>query len=209
MVRGGSAPTLDAIRRQNMPGRRTNVAGATVADRRLWNTYMFWARSSVAESIPPELDMADDRNRLSATRARSLQAILFSCFMLEYRLRRVYEVLGLQTRKRDTIWALLDSMPSRLSAVRSLNRTKIRLPAEWARIRKRLQHLLELRNVIAHGRYAEVKSLLRKRPSRLVAEACRGYNAVIDAVRILNVAIGAETLRGTELRRYYRRLKAK
>src|SRR5690349_11624323 len=87
----------------------TSPAGETPQDIQLWNTYLFWALSaaSPSKSRVRLLPITKPANRIKKSTARNLQAILFAAFALEYRLRRIYDFLGLQVRKNDTLGALL------------------------------------------------------------------------------------------------------
>jgi hypothetical protein len=85
-----------------MPATRKAVPGDTQIEKRLWNTYLYWARAAVAPEIDPTLEISKAANGLPTARAQAPQAIVFSAFVLEFRLKLVYDYLGIAFRKRDT-----------------------------------------------------------------------------------------------------------
>jgi hypothetical protein len=186
------------------------IAGITDEDRKLWNTYLFWARGAVDPGTPSNraLDIAKQRRRVRATDARALQAILFTVFALEYRLKRIYEVLGLKPRKRDTLGTLINNFRHRVESARRLDRSGlVRLPPEWSRVHQRLSKLNDLRNAIAHGNYAKVIAEVSSRPRAMPRLARTSYNVLVDVIRITNNAIGYDLRTKREIVKYYRRLK--
>jgi hypothetical protein len=182
-----------------------NLAGAAAADQRLWNTYVYWGRSSFKDPVD-HLDIADPNQRLPQREADALQAILFTAFSLEYRLRSVYESLGLAVRKRDGLAALLTNLQPRLEGKPGFTGKPITFPPEWVSVRARLQTLLEARNRIAHGNREPVSEMLRD-TTRLWRTATDGHNAFIDAVRIISVSLGYDRRVGREQAQYYSRLQ--
>lgn len=179
-----------------------NIAGATDEDRRLWNSYVYWARESLGP-VPDTFIVADPDARLSAADASALRAILFTAFALEYRLRSVYEALSLSVRQRDGLGTLLGNLQRRTEGRVGLNRRRIAFSAEWAAVKLRLDNLVSLRNRVAHGKRGPVAELLRDAEPSLSAQAVDGYNALIDAIRVINLAIGYESRRGKALDNYY------
>src|SRR5262245_8188021 len=109
--------------------RMTNLAGSGSDDIRVWNTYLFWALEAHGSPIPASLDIAKQENRLDARRAGGLQAIVLAAFVLEYRIKRVYDLQGVTYGPTDTLGALLKNFQSRLEAThRSDNGRRVRLP---------------------------------------------------------------------------------
>jgi hypothetical protein len=186
-----------------------NIAGGDARDQRLWNTYVFWARAAFPEPIPANVTIGNASARLALERQRSLQAIVFSTFALKYRLRSVYAALGIQARRRDGLWELSSNLQSRTRSSRGLDGKPIRFAAEWRQVLPRIQKLLELRNKIAHGNSRSVATLLVARSPSIKLQARRGYNTFIDAVRVINLAIGYEDRRGADLRDYYKAMKVR
>ena len=187
-----------------------DVAGRADEDRKLWNTYLFWARAAVDSGTSSKrgLDIARPRKRVRATDAKALHAILFTSFALEYRLKRIFEVLGLKPRKRDTLGVLINNFQRRVETATRLDRIDlVRLPPEWSRIHQRLVKLNELRNAIVHGNYAKVIAEVSSRPRALPRLAQTSYNVLVDAIRITNNAIGYDPRTKREGVKYYRRLK--
>jgi hypothetical protein len=144
---------------------------------------------------------------VSAVEDAQLRAIAHSAFALEYRLRSAYDAVGLTVAPKVGLWPLLDQFASRATGRPGIGGKKVRLPKEWDRLLVRLKHLADLRNRIAHGRKDGVRSLREQRRPSLRIEARRAYNSFVDAVRVVNGAIGNETRHGVELRRYYADLK--
>jgi hypothetical protein len=142
--------------------------------------------------------------------SQHLQALVFAAFVLEYRIKRIYEVLGLAFRKRDTLGVLLGNFKRRVETGRRLNdQRQVRLPREWMSIEKKLSRLNKYRNQIAHANYNELLTVLPpdSRLSRALARSC--FNAVVDAIRVTNRAIGYEDRSARDARRVYARLKVK
>jgi hypothetical protein len=190
-----------------MPATRKAVPGDTQIEKRLWNTYMHWARAAAAPEIDPTLEISKAANRLPAAHAQALQAILFSAFVLEFRLKLVYDYLGIAFRKRDTLGSLLQHFRTRLEQTPRLDTGRpIRFPVEWGLVERRLRALVTLRNDIAHANQASVLLLLGKSTTSLKVEARRSFNAVVDAIRIIHRATGNESMSLSETRTHYRRL---
>ena len=134
--------------------------GNTSEDKKLWHTYVFWAYAP-ARSLagpPPQGKQpphaADPNNRLRESLARALQTILFSSFVLDYRMRRVFEAFGLHLRPKTTLGPLLNCFWPRLAVVDRLDKNgKCLPPPEWSICEPDLQHLVRLRNDIAHANY--------------------------------------------------------
>ena len=190
----------------------TSPAGETLQDKQLWHTYLFWALSAAAtgKSKPKALQISKQANRVKRSTARNLQAILFAAFALEYRLKRIYEILGLHVRRNDTLGALLRNFPHRIATARRIDgKGYVRLSKEWTSIQKRLEKLCQWRNAIAHANYKQVLILLPSdtRKSRNQARDC--YNAVIDTIRVTNRAIGYDADSWKADRKYYARLRIK
>jgi hypothetical protein len=185
-------------------------AGETPQDIQLWNTYLFWALSAASpdNSKVSGLVITKRANRIRNSTARNLQVILFAAFALEYRLKRIYEVLGLQVRRNDTLGALIRNFQKRMATARRPDgKGYVRLSSEWVSLEKRLLRLCQWRNAIAHANYKQVLTLLPSdsRKSRTQARDC--YNAVVDTIRVTNRAIGYDSDSRREDRKYYARLR--
>ena len=187
-----------------------NIAGETKDDQRLWNTYLYWARGTLDPTTTKNhvLNISRQGQRIPASAATSLQIILFVSFALEYRLRRVYEVLGLRSRKRDGLGILIDNFRKRIEAMPRLDGAGlIRLPPEWARVQARLIELNRLRNALVHGNYASVLRETAVNPRKIRQKARASFNALVDTIRIINQAIGYDTGKQRKTRAYYQQLK--
>jgi hypothetical protein len=189
--------------------RPISVAGDTPEDQQLWHTYFFWPRAILSPSATRKLRTNGVFKRLPRSRSSHLQAIVFAAFALEYRLKRIYEVLGLSYRDKDTLGALLANFRRRVeTAARLDGRGPVRLPAEWASVESRLKRLNTIRNHIAHANYRKLLALVPSdtRASRAIARQC--VNALVDAIRVTNRALGGyDRLTPSEARRYYSRLR--
>jgi hypothetical protein len=182
-----------------------NLAGASDADKRIWNSYVYWARS--AFGLPPsDLAISNPELRLPAEEEKLLHAIVFAVFALEYRLRSVYMLLNLSVRRHDGVMSLLDNLEHRTKGIERKGK-QITFPNEWKKVRGNLKKLVELRNHIAHGKRQDVSKLLRDAKPPLKAQAVEGYNALVDAIRIINVAISYDTKTGADLTKYYAKLQ--
>lgn len=193
-----------------MPTGLINIAGQSEGDQRLWNTYLFWARGTLDPTTRKNrsLDISKARQRIPASTATSLQIILFVAFALEYRLKRIYEVLDLGSRKRDGLGTLIQNFRRRLEVTPRLDDAGlIRLPPEWTRVQKRLEELNRLRNALVHGKYDEVLKSIAVEPRKMRQVARASYNALVDVIRITNQAIGYDTGKQRKTRAYYKQLK--
>src|SRR5262249_37711330 len=151
-------------------------------DQRLWNTYLYWARGTLDPTTKknPALDISSQNQRIPASTATSLQIILFVSFALEYRLRRVYQVLGLRFRKRDGLGTLIDNFRQRVEVMPRLDGGGlIRLPREWARVHANLKELNRLRNALVHGNYASVLKETAVEPWKIRQKARTSFNALV------------------------------
>jgi hypothetical protein len=177
----------------------------------VWHTYVYWARSALDPGTAHRsLMISKASTRLRRSTSQHLQALVFAAFVLEYRIKRIYEVLGLAVRKRDTLGLLLENFKHRIeTATRLDNRGLVRLPREWTSIEKKLRQLSDLRNQIAHANYKKVLTILPSdsRRSRALARSC--FNAVVDAIRVTNQAIAYDGRSAGEARRAYAKLKVK
>jgi hypothetical protein len=170
--------------------------GNTLEDKKLWNTYVFWAHEparSLAGSPPQgkQSALADDpKNRVSESLAKALQTILFSSFVLDYRMRRVFEAVGIHLRPRTTLGPLLSCFWPRLAVIDRLDKNgKCLPPPEWSSCEPDLQHLVQLRNDIAHADYKATLQAFSGGPTPDCV-ACQLYNSVVEAVKLINIGTG-------------------
>lgn len=187
-----------------------NIAGQSERDQLLWNTYLYWARGTLDPTTRKNrsLDISKARRRIPASTATSLQIILFVSFALEYRLKRIYEVLGLSSRKRDGLGTLIDNFRRRVEVTPRLDGAGlIQLPPEWTRVQRRLEELNRLRNALVHGNYAKVLEAIAVEPRKIRQVARGSFNVLVDVIRITNQAIGYDTGKHRKTRAYYQRLK--
>jgi hypothetical protein len=136
-------------------------------------------------------------------KCEALSTVLLSSFMLEYRLRRVLEAMGVQLRQRTTLGPLLDLFWNRLARVPRLDGNgNCAQPSEWRRCERTLRDLVGLRNALAHADYKKTLAHFGKtrRPGRT---ALKYDNAVVDAVRLINQGTGSDPQRNAGQRRAY------
>jgi hypothetical protein len=190
-----------------MPKNKTRLDGGR-ADRKLWHTYVFWAHRQALlceDAVEPAAQAISDnpKNRVSEGLSDALSTVLFSSFVLEYRLRRVLEILGVQLRPRTTLGPLLDLFWKRLASVPRLDgKGNCSPPSEWKRREPTLRELVALRNHLAHADY--VRTLTRFGPRRRPGRAAlKYYNSVVDAIRLINQGIGSDPDRTAMQRKQY------
>jgi hypothetical protein len=178
------------------------------SDRRLWHTYVFWARRQAMKcegAITSGTEAISDnpQNRVPDRLSDALSTVLLSSFMLEYRLRRVLEAMGVQVRMRTTLGPLLDLFWNRLATVPRLDgKGHCAPPPEWKRCERTLRDLVGLRNGLAHADYQRTLGGFGKR-RRPGTAALKYYNAVVDAVRLINQGTGSDPQRNANQRRSY------
>jgi len=187
--------------------------GNTDDDIKLWHTYVFWARHSAKSltGIQPRVKQAamvdDSNNRTSESVANALQTILFSSFVLDYRMRRVLQAMGIDLRPRTTLGPLLNCFWPRLAVIDRLDKNgKCLPPPEWGSCEPDLQHLVRLRNDIVHADY---KATLHAFSSASTPDsvACQLYNSVVEAVKLINIGTGYDVRSRTDIDAYFEPLK--
>jgi hypothetical protein len=187
-----------------------NFAGPSPADIRLWNTYLYWARAELAPTTTRVLRIGSLQNRIHPRRAQALRAIVLAAFVLEYRVKRVYDELGVAYGPKDPLGALLDNMTARLQARSRLDgRGLIRLPRTWPALHTKLLSLKDLRNDIAHAKYVKLRSLLPLSPARMLRRAQTHFNVVMRALKVLNIATGYDTQTPAQRRLNYDSLRVR
>ncbi len=185
--------------------------GSTDSDRNLWHTYVYLARKHAIRSggqpAGRKRAFVDYRmNRVSESLAEALQAVLFSCFALEYRLRRALAAMdpSLQPEQNlaclvDTFWALLRNTD------RCDGKGKCAAPKEWPKCKAELKKLIRLRNKIAHANYEKVLGFVGREDSLVLARSY--YNAVVDAIMLINIGTGYDPRPLDDIEEYFRPLK--
>ncbi len=185
--------------------------GDTPADRKLWHSYVYWAReraSMSASAVPARGAIVDDAgNRVDATISKALHAILFTSFALEYRLKRVLISMNVPFCQKETFGPFLNKFWGRLASVTRLDGQGSCLPpSDWLTIEPDLKRLVKLRNHIAHANYTDTLQFLSQTssPTEQVRDL---YNAAIQAIRLVNEGTGYDTRSRKELDEYFEPLK--
>ena len=185
--------------------------GDSQDDRKLWHTYLYWARERAMTSpsaIPvPGVIVDDPVNRVDSSIGKSLQAILFSSFAIEYRLKRVLICMNVVFQKKETLGPFLEKFWIRLRAVARFDGCgNCSPPASWQGLEPHLKRLVDLRNNIVHANYTETLNFLSvgTNPQQ---QARDFYNYVVDAIRLVNEGTGYDTRSNEELDEYFRPLK--
>ena len=137
--------------------------GNTPDDIKLWHTYLYWARQRVKSdssldliSKPAIVDNPD--NRVEESISSTLQAIVFSAFALEYRLKRVLISMGVSFPPKETLMPLLQKFWNRLSRIDRLDgKGKCTPPNDWNDCMRVLESLVKIRNNIAHAGQLSVR----------------------------------------------------
>ncbi|MGZ3579287.1 MAG: hypothetical protein ACXU98_09735 [Syntrophales bacterium] len=186
--------------------------GENEINRRLWFAYLYWARNEVrypASESPKELKALVDEpaNRIPDDISASLKTIVFSCFALEYRLRQVLKALNVEYPNKEPFGPFFNKFWSRLSStIRLDGEGYCKQPNDWGAIESELKSLIKMRNDIAHANYRETIQFFSafKNPMGRAREL---YNAVVDAIRIVNQGTGYDTRGENEIAAYFRPLK--
>ena len=174
--------------------------GVTDNDKKLWHSYFYWARQNairltITKYPTSDAIIDDDERRIDPNISTSIQTIIFSAFTLEYRLRRVRIALNAPFRKRDTLRNLLESFWDRLTDCRKVNgEGNCEKPEGWEDCSTKLMELVNFRNKIAHANYEGVLRLLAGIDPE--ERALEFYNAVVDAIKLINIGTGHD--KGTE-----------
>jgi len=186
-----------------MPG----ISGESKDDIRLWFTYLSWPRELLKEYWSHDnADVDEKERRFDKEYSDSLQSILFSCMVMEYRIKRTLEYKGIDFRKRDTFGTLIDILPTKLEgATTEKSKRKCVFPRRWNTFRKRLTHWVEVRNALAHGNYTRIRELVPRR--KAIAEAKKCYNDMVELIKILNGALEYYVGNKRDFVRYMNRLK--
>jgi len=180
----------------------------------LWHTYLYWARYAPKVKPPPtkkkpKLIIEDPKKRLKPDVDAARRIVVFSCFALEYRLKSVFEVLGVKYRKKDTLGPLLDIFWKKLRMVeRRDKKGNCTPPPNWKSIEPKLRELIKLRNNVAHSKREDIIMFLSKYSDPL-PYAKSLYNILVDSIEAINVGTGYDNRTESQRRGHYVRLKIK
>jgi hypothetical protein len=194
-------------------GEMVTFDGVEEEDKRLWYTYMYWARQEALSlgfetSTEPQALVDDPNRRLPEGQSISLRTMLFSCFALEYRLKRILKALKVPfDEESETFGPFCKKFWRRLESAERLDKKgKCTKPPEWAEVEEKLRDLIDIRNKIAHANYE--KTLQYFSGKKISKERARElFNAVVDAIRILNQCTGYDVRPTDEVKEYFRQLK--
>ena len=182
------------------------IAGEKEEDKRLWRTYFHWARQA-AHCRPVPNEVKDKENeRLPERQSDSLQLIVFSAFLIEYRMKRALAFMHQRVRERDNLRSLLGFFWKRLESVKRCKGDGYCAPPQgWDQCAKQIEKLSRLRNLIVH---ADCRNLLVElNEDRAEATARRHYNNVVDAMKLINKGTGYSTGEPSDADEYWDRLK--
>lgn len=187
--------------------------GDSESDKKLWHTYVYLARKNAL--YPKKVNPSGSKviadkpaNRVNESISTAIQTILFSCFMLEYRLKRVLKVFNVTSLQNKTLSPLFGRFWNELSGKNKLNSVggHCQPPQEWSSIKQDLKDLIKLRNNIAHANYDEMIQFYVGISDPMI-EAQRFYNIVVDAIMLINIGTGYDPGPEDELRKYFQLLK--
>jgi hypothetical protein len=188
--------------------------GDTPDDIKLWHTYLYWARNCARAGLPldPVAQPAivdNPANRVDASLSDALQAIVFSAFALEYRLKRALQSMGVPCKSNEKLQTLLGSFWKRLSTVDRLDgKGKCAPPIAWNGCKRKLDSLVTLRNDIAHANYGNTLAYFTDKLDP-PAVAREHYHAVVNALMLINIGTGYETSPAALVEEYFRPLQVK
>ena len=188
------------------------IHGDTEADQKLWQTYFYWARQRAKTCLPSaepaEGTIVNDPNdRVSEALSNALQSIVFSAFALEYRLKRTLCYMNCMPKKRIMLKELLDKFWTYLAATERKDRQgKCKAPVNWQSCEDKLSELVTLRNKIAHGNYNEILGEFTNEQDA-ADKAKELYNAVVEAMMLINIATGYNTRTRDEIEAYFAPLR--
>jgi len=193
--------------------RKTTMTGidGEGEDKKLWQTYVYWARKDIKDG--PDVELAAEEaiadkpsERVDHFLAEAIQSILFSALMLEYRLKRVLTYMGVPLSGKESLRRCLGLIWEKLPNIdRKDGKGKCRQPKEWQNSEPHLRALNEFRNKVAHANYNKLLHLFQGKDPVDVARLY--YNAVVDAMIMLNLCIGYETKPLNEVEKYFRPLR--
>jgi hypothetical protein len=164
----------------------TEISGESENDKKLWFTYLSWPREILKNYRPHGRAEVDEKSRrFDKKYSDSLQSILFSCMVMEYRIKRTFEYKGIEYRKRDSFGTLIDILWTKLENVNTeKSKKKCKMPKRWPTFHKRLEHWVEVRNALVHGNYTKIQGLVPK--EKAITEAKKCYNNMVELIKILN-----------------------
>ncbi len=165
------------------------ISGESENDKRLWFTYLYWPREILKNYRSYARAEVDKKSRrFDKKYSDSLQSILFSCMVVEYRIKRTFEYKGIKYRKRDTFGTLIDIIWTKLENVTTdKSIRKCTKPKGWNAFQKDLSHWVEVRNALVHGNYTKIQTLIPK--EKAITEAKKCYNNMVELTKILNGAL--------------------
>lgn len=135
--------------------------GKTDDERALWFTYLYWGRERL-QSNPSGAMVDDPARRISDEESRALQAVVFSAFALEFRLKRVLTYCSASLKPNEGLKDVLKDFWERLiERPRVDGKGKIVGPVEWDNVVGLLNELADLRNNIAHSDLSATLAFIR------------------------------------------------
>jgi hypothetical protein len=170
-------------------GIMAEISGESRNDKKLWFTYLSWPREILKNYRPHDRAEVDEEDRrFDKKYSDSLQSILFSCMVMEYRIKRTFEYKGVKYRERDTLGTLIEILWTKLQTVNTeKSKQKCSMPKRWSGFHGRLKRWVRVRNALVHGNYTKIQRLIPKR--KAVREAKECYNDMVELIKILNGAL--------------------
>ena len=183
------------------------ISGKTKNDKKLWFTYLYWPREILMNYWAHDHAEVDKKiKRFDKKYSDSLRSILFSCMVMEYRIKRTFEYKGIKYRKGDTLGTLIRILWTKLENVNTeKSKKKCKKPSGWDAFRKHLDHWVEVRNALVHGNYTKIQGLIPK--GKAIAEAKKCYNNMVKLIEILNGALEYYEGNKSEFIKYMNSLK--
>jgi len=172
---------------------RRPYSGDSPDDEKLWFAYFAAASQAVVAEQPLWKptgfdELTDPKANPDMKLVAAMQCIVGSAFAIEYRMKRVLEILGVSGKEGKGLNELLDCFWCWLSRIGKWDGTGLcAQPDGWSSLEKSLDSLRKVRNDIVHSKRKQVLAALGSDPLTI---ACDFYNAAIDAIRLVNWGTG-------------------
>lgn len=172
---------------------RGRYSGDSPDDEKLWFAYFASASQAVVAECPRWKpigfnELTDPKMNPDRKLVAAMQSIVGSAFAIEYRMKRVLEVLGVLRKERKSLNELLDCFWCWLSRIRRWDKADLcREPNEWSSLEQKLDELRKVRNDIVHSNREKVLAALGNDPLNIAREL---YNTAVEAIKLVNWGTG-------------------